>query len=83
MDRLLTQNSLLTNPDEIKNQLHKHFEEYFKEKPSPPLTPNSEFYELYKPTSNQNLFANLFDEISTTEWLTTLKIYLTKKLLVH
>jgi hypothetical protein len=47
VDRLLTGNSLLTEHQEIKNAIHHHFTEYFKEKPLYPIDTSSEFFNLY------------------------------------
>jgi hypothetical protein len=73
MDRLLIQNSLLTTPTEIKNQLKLHFENYFKEIPSP-LISSTEFSDLYKPISNDNsIYKDLFIEISELEFNEVIK----------
>jgi hypothetical protein len=69
IDRLLLDNSLLTERDEILNAIHYHFSEYFKEKPLQPILPSSEFHQLYQPhPEHEKLYQNLFTDISDQEW---------------
>ena len=44
VDRLLSDNTLLTEEDQIKQAIHTHFFEYFNEKPLEQFQPNSEYY---------------------------------------
>jgi hypothetical protein len=79
MDRLLIQNSLLTTPSEIKEQLKLHFENYFQEIPSPPIT-STQFSNLYQPISNDNsIYKNLLTEISELEYNEVIKQLPNKK----
>ena len=65
IDRLLSNNTLLTEEDQIKQAIHTHFSKYFNEKPLKQFQPNSEYYQLYKPHSElETYFQNLFSKIS-------------------
>src|SRR4029078_3139852 len=69
LDRILSDNTLTTQPTEIKQALQSHFQDYFKELPYTPIEENSKFYELYKPhPENELFFVNLFSEITLEEW---------------
>jgi exonuclease III/ribonuclease HI len=70
IDRLLSQDTLLTNPNDIKLSIQQHFQNYFSDQPLPPITPESEFYTLYQPNSSmESHYQDLLTEISQEEWL--------------
>ena len=80
MDRLLSNNNLTTQPNEIKLALNNHFQDYFKELPYTPIDTNSSFSDLYKPhPENEHLFQNLLSEITSDEWLKIIKELLNNK----
>ena len=75
LDRLLTNNNLLTNPEEIKTQIQYHFQNYYQEQPLSIISPNSEFYNLYKPYPEyEPCYENLLSKISNKEWSETISL---------
>jgi len=69
IDRLLLNNNLLTEHDEILNSIKHHFTEYFKTKPLETILLTSEFYSLYEPHPELEIhYQNLTQEISEQEW---------------
>ena len=69
LDHLLFNNTLTTQPTEIKQALQFYFQDYFKKLSYSLIQENTKFYELYKPHSeHEPLFVNLFSEITSEEW---------------
>src|SRR6185295_7117714 len=65
LNHLLSNNTLTTQPTEVKQALQSHFQDYFKELSYTPIEENFKFYELYKPyLENEPFFINLFLEIT-------------------
>ena len=68
LDRLFSNNTLITQPTEIKQALQSHFQNYFQKLPYSQIQENTKFYELYKPyPENELYFADLFLEITSEE----------------
>ena len=73
IDRLLIDNSLLTNHNEILNAIQDHFSNYFNDKPLSTIPPSSDYYLLYQPHPElEPLYQNLLDDISPQEWSETI-----------
>src|SRR6185436_18554747 len=69
IDRLLLNNTMLTEHDEILNAVHYYFADYFKAKPLEPIPPSSEFYSFYQPHPELETYYNgLTQEISQQKW---------------
>ena len=69
IDRLLLNDNLLTEHDEILNAIKHHFTEYFKTKPLETISPSSEYFSLYEPHPEFEIhYQNLTQEISEQEW---------------
>ena len=67
IDRLLLNNTLLTEHNEILNQIHNHFSDYFSEKPLHPIPPD--FSQLYQPRPElEPNYIDLFETITDQEW---------------
>ena len=71
IDRLLLNDTLLTERNEILNQIHNHFSEYFSEKPLQSIP--DEFNQLYQPHPELEFhYSELFNTISDQEWTETI-----------
>ena len=68
IDRLLSNDTLVTNPDDIKKSIQQYFQNYFSKQPLSPILPDSEFYILYQQnSSSESYYHDLLTEISQDE----------------